>query len=180
MKNFYHWLSLAAKVPYYGPTEGAVTFENGECIVVDFKSPNARQVLDEISTKGWPTASFFKVQKTGDWVGTIGRNMKDALGREVTLCGAGMTLDEAIADLNNEIATFTATKEALLANPEALLREHLRCHDWYACMSDSYAVARAGDAHMDHIKLLMAKMDKTVARSIYLEYAPSGIMGCPV
>lgn len=178
MKNFYQYLALAndTRMPYYGPVEGAVTFENGETVVVDFKAPNARTVLDDVAVKGWATASFLKAQKTGQWTGT-GRVMKDALGHEVTPRGSGHTLEEAIADLNDEVSALTSVKEALLAKPEALLREHLRCHDWYACMSDSWAVARAGDAHMGRIKLLMAKMDKAVANAIWSEYAPKPNFG---
>lgn len=59
------------------------------------------------------------------------------------------------------------------------LATRIKRHDWYACMSDSYAVAQAGDFDMQGIRALCRKFPVETVRTIWAQNAPSNFK-CPV
>ena len=57
--------------------------------------------------------------------------------------------------------------------------DRLKRHDWYACMSDSYSVAQAGDFDMQGIRALCRKFPVEDVRAVWAQNAPKKFK-CPV
>jgi hypothetical protein len=161
------------KPPPFAP-RGAAVLSNGTAVEIDYTdSVKARQLVgglpvDQLIGVGW------RDRFTGEWKVTV----RGTVVEKHTGAGA-TTLSEAVANALVAASDAEAAENSLRADPVAHLERELARHDWWAMMSDSYAVTLAGQRHMDEIRGIVAQCPVDVVRNLWAKYAPAEF-DCPV
>lgn len=150
-----------------GPSEGAALLADGTLVTVSLTHEGLRPLL------GADIVATFTKAPTGGWSGDM--KAKNPFGVAISLYSGshGDDLPAAVRALKARMDANQAECDRLANDPVAMLDARLKAHDWWAMMSDSSGVARAGERDMKEIESLLGDMaDKELAAQIWAKHAP--------
>jgi hypothetical protein len=176
--NPYYWFHKAAHDPNYeGPLWGALVFEDGSTLRLDFTVKADQAKVAAVGPENPPVGLALLNRTDNEWTVEV---------KPKTVWLVGTVFRASCLDL--DVAVYAALKarreareaeEFIQANLEIHLERELACHHWYYYNSSDHHEFAQGEERLRLMRRLAAQVDPETARFLWFKYAPKGF-NCPV
>jgi hypothetical protein len=175
--NPYYWFNTAGDPDYKGPLRGALVFEDGRTLPLDFTVGGDRAKVAGVGPENPPVGLALLNHTNNEW--TVEVKFK-------TVWLVGTVFRASCLDLDIAVyAALKARREAqegegfIQANPEIHLERELACHRWYYYNSADHHEFVEGETRLRLMHRLAEQVGPETARFLWAKYAPEGF-DCPV